>query len=102
MEIDLHLGQAYQVLIYGPREDGLACLLTTRPVPEPGSGSSRWKELATTLSDCFAVLAASAGESPRRILGSLGITVLITDGDIEGSVETLLGGKSKCKKEKSL
>jgi len=56
----------------------LPCLLETRPVPEPGSGSSRWRELADTLADCFAVLTASAGESPRRILGEHGITVLIT------------------------
>ena len=81
MEVDIHLGQAYQALIYGPREDGLACLLETRPVPEPGSGSERWQVLADTLHDCFAILAASAGESPRRILAEKGITVLITEND---------------------
>ena len=100
MEVDLHLGQAYQVLIYGPREDGLTCLLGTRPVPDPGSGSSRWEDLAASLHDCFAILASSAGESPRRILGQHGITVLITDSEIEGTVDLLFGGgkKRKCKK----
>lgn len=100
MEVDLHLGQAYQILIYGPREDGLICLLGTRPVPEPGSGSSRWQELGKSLPDCFAILAASAGESPRRILGEQGVTVLITDGEIEGTIDKLYGGtqKGKCKK----
>ncbi|MBU0484281.1 MAG: radical SAM protein [Proteobacteria bacterium] len=100
MEINLHLGQAYQVLIYGPRGDGLICLLTTRPVPEPGSGSSRWEELSRSLTDCFAVLTASAGESPRRILAEHGIPVLITDHEIEGTVDRLYGGgkKGKCKK----
>jgi len=98
MEVDLHLGQAYQVLVYGPREDGLPCLLETRPVPEPGSGSSRWQDLADILDDCFAILTASAGESPRRILGEHGITVLITESEIEGSVDQLYGGgkKKKC------
>lgn len=98
MEVDLHLGQAYQVLIYGPREDGLNCLLGTRSVPEPGSGNSRWQELAKSISDCFAILTASAGESPKRILGQHGITVFITDSEIEGSVDLLLGGgkKKKC------
>ncbi len=98
MEVDLHLGQAYQVLVYGPREDGLPCLLTTRPVPEPGRGSSRWQELAETLDDCFAILTASVGESPRQILGDHGITVLITDNEIEGTVDVLYGGgkKKKC------
>jgi nitrogen fixation protein NifB len=98
IEVDLHLGQAYQVLVYGPREDGLTCLLTTRPVPEPGSGSSRWQELAETLDDCFAILTASAGESPRQILGKQGITVLITDNEIEGTVDVLYGGGKKKKK----
>ncbi len=97
MEVDLHLGQAYQVLIYGPRQDGLICLLGPRPVPEPGSGNSRWEELAETLADCFAILAASAGESPRRILASHGIAVLITDSEIEGTVDLLYGGGKKGK-----
>ncbi len=101
MDVDLHLGQAYQVLIYGPREDGLACLLGTRPVPEPGSGSSRWEELATSLHDCFALLAASAGASPRRILEKHGITVLITDNEIEGTVDVLYGGGKKGKRKSS-
>lgn len=102
MEVDLHLGQAYQVLIYGPREDGLTCLLGTRPVPDPGSGSSRWEDLAASLDDCFALLASSAGESPRRILGQHGITVLIIDNEIEGTVDLLFGGgkKGKCKKNR--
>ena len=98
MEVDIHLGQAYQVLIYGPRKDGLACLLGTRTVPEPGSGSSRWEELAEVLHDCFAILVASAGESPRQILGDHGITVLITDNEIEGTVDVLYGGGGKRKK----
>lgn len=99
MEIDLHLGQAHQVLIYGPREDGLACLLETRPAPEPGS-SERWEELAATLHDCFAVLAASAGERPRKILSDHGIQVLITDNEIENTVDVLYGGTKKGKRNK--
>ena len=99
MDIDLHLGQAYQVLIYGPREDGLACLLETRPAPEPGS-DDRWEALAATLHDCFAILAASAGERPRKILGGHGITVMITDSEIEGTVDVLYGGGKKKRKKK--
>ena len=37
IEVDLHLGQAIRLLIYGPREDGLACLLDVRDAPEPGT-----------------------------------------------------------------
>ena len=101
MDIDLHLGQACQVLIYGPREDGLACLLGTRPVPEPGSGSKRWEELAQSLPDCFALLAGSAGQSPRSILGRHGITVLISEDEIEGTVDVLYGGGKKKKNKRS-
>lgn len=98
MEVDLHLGQAYHVLIYGPREDGLTCLLGTRPVPAPGSGTSRWTELAATLDDCFAILVASAGQNPRQILAEHGITVLITEGEIEATVDQLYGGGKKRRK----
>ena len=97
MDVDLHLGHAIRVLIYGPREDGLACLLETRPAPEPGSGGSRWEELAETLSDCFILLTASAGKSPREILGNRGIQVYITEENIEGTVDVLYGGGKKKK-----
>ena len=98
MDIDLHLGEAVQVLIYGPREDGLACLLGKRPAPEPGGGSSRWEALADALPDCFALLTASAGENPRKILGGRGIKVLVTEDTVDGTVDVLYGGGRKNKK----
>lgn len=99
MDVDLHLGQAKTLLIYGPREDGLACLLETRQAPDPGSGESRWEQLADTLHDCFALLAASAGQRPREVLGNRGIRVILTEDNIEGTVDVLYGGgkKGKCK-----
>jgi nitrogen fixation protein NifB len=99
MAVDLHLGQARTLLIYGPREDGLTCLLETRPTPDPGSGEARWQQLAETLPDCFALLAASAGLRPREVLGKHGIRVLVGEQDIEGTVDVLYGGgkKHKCK-----
>ena len=99
MAVDLHLGQARTLLIYGPREDGLTCLLETRPAPEPGSGEARWQQLAETLPDCFALLAASAGLRPREVLGQHGIRVLVGEQDIEGTGEVLYGGgkKQQCK-----
>lgn len=98
MDIDLHLGHAVKLLIYGPREDGLPCLLGTRPAPEPGGGTSRWESLADTLSDCFVLLTAGAGDSPRKILNRLGISVLVTDNNVEGTVDVLYGGGKKGKK----
>ncbi len=101
MDVDMHLGHAVKILIYGPREDGLQCLLETREAPEPGSGSSRWKKLATILHDCFVLLTASAGDTPRQILSRKGLSVLITDGEIEGTVDVLYGGGKKGKGRKS-
>lgn len=100
MNVDLHLGHARKLLIYGPREDGLPCLLETREAPEPGHGTGRWSDLSGILSDCFALLTASAGERPRDILSRNGISVVITDEEIEGTVDVLYGGgkKKKCKK----
>ncbi len=94
MDVDLHLGQAHQFLIYGARE-GLVQLLEARPAPEPGTGASRWEAAAAVLSDCFALLAASAGESPRNILGRNGVRVLTCDGSTEGAVDALFGGGKK-------
>ncbi len=100
MDVDLHLGQAKTLLIYGPRDDGLTCLLETRQAPAAGSGENRWEQLAEILHDCFALLAASAGQRPREVLGSLGIRVIITEENIEGTVDVLYGGgkKQKCGK----
>ena len=97
LDVDLHLGQARQLLIYGPREDGLTCLLGTRPAPEPGGSGRRWQKLAAGLTDCYALLAASAGETPRAELAEMGITVLITEDSIEGIVDVLYGGGKKGK-----
>lgn len=95
MDVDLHLGQARTILIYGPRADGLTCLLETRQAPEAGSGESRWEQLADTLHDCFALLAASAGGRPREVLGGRGIRVVLTEDNIEGTVDVLYGGGKK-------
>jgi nitrogen fixation protein NifB len=100
IEIDLHLGQAIRFLIYGPRADGLPCLLGTRDAPEQGTGKNRWQDVAALLADCFILLAASAGEAPRRILGETGLKVHLAEDNIEGLVDVLYGGGKKCKKDK--
>ena len=103
MDIDLHLGHARQILIYGPREDGLHCLLETRPTPEAGTGKSRWQKLGSSLDDCFVLLAAQAGTTPREVLSTTGLPIILTDENVEGSVDFLLSGPTrKGKKKKSL
>lgn len=100
MDVDLHLGHAGKVLIYGPRGDGLTCLLEARALPKPGTGAGRWRELATVIDDCFAILTASAGENPRKILSENGVRVMVTEEPIEGCVDMLYEGgrKGKCKR----
>ncbi len=92
LEVDLHLGRAQRLLIYGCREDGLVCLRETRWAPQPGSGRQRWQELSDLLSDCCALLTLQAGETPRRVLQENGVRVILTDGQIEPLVELIFGG----------
>lgn len=96
MDVDLHLGQAIKFLIFGPRlGDGLPSLLGVREAPEPGGGDKRWTDLAETLNDCFAILAASAGAHPREVLAEKGLSVLTVETDIQGAVDLLFGGGKK-------
>ena len=98
MDIDLHLGQAIKALIYGPRGDGLACLLEARDLPEPGGGDNRWLQVGEVLSDCFVLLATSAGAKPREILGRQGLDLLLIEDNVEGTVDVLFGGGKKGKR----
>ncbi|MEN8141632.1 MAG: NifB/NifX family molybdenum-iron cluster-binding protein [Thermodesulfobacteriota bacterium] len=100
MDIDLHLGQAIKALIYGPREDGLPCLLESRDLPEPGHGGKRWLELAEILADCCCLLAEAAGQTPKETLSKQGLPVILINDNVEGTVDALYGGgkKGKCKK----
>lgn len=100
MDVDLHLGQAGKLLIYGPRDDGLPCLLEARDTPPSGS-PDRWKSLAATIPDCFALLASHAGAAPRQFLAEEGIRVILSEDPIEGMVDVLYGGgkKKKCSKK---
>ena len=100
IDVDLHLGRAENILIYGPREDGLACLLETRKAPVSGGGENRWKQFSEMIDDCFVVLAASAGNSPRKVLSDYGISVIETDENIEGCVDVLYGGGRKKRKKR--
>jgi nitrogen fixation protein NifB len=101
MDVDLHLGQAIKFLIFGPRaQDGLPSLLGTREAPEPGGGDKRWTDLAESLHDCFALLAASAGAHPREVLAGEGISVLTVETDIKGAVDLLFGGGKKNSKKR--
>ncbi|UZP68758.1 radical SAM protein [Desulfovibrio mangrovi] len=102
MDVDMHLGQATNIMIYGPREDGLPCLLCVRKAPATGGGDTRWIQLAELLEDCFVLLAASAGEKPKDILRRHNLPVLLTEGEIGGTVNVLYGGGKKGKKAQAM
>ncbi len=98
MEVDQHLGRASRFLVFGPKQGpdgGAVSLIEARTAPAPGSGASRWEAAADVLSDCFALLAESAGDSPRTILGRSGIRVLTAEGGLEDAVDILYGGGKK-------
>jgi len=95
IDVDLHLGHAIRFLIYGPRDDGLACLLETRDAPEPGTKRKRWEQVADILKDCCVLLCAGAGEKPRTFLVERGLSVFIAEESVEGLVDVLYGGGKK-------
>lgn len=89
--VNQHLGVADRLQIWERHEDGFR-FVQERPCPSPGSGSSRWQELAELLIDCRAVLTAAAGDAPRKALEAMGVAVCEMEGLIEDAVETAWGG----------
>ena len=77
--VDLHLGQAESFLIYDCDLDGRPRQVERRPAPPSGGGDERWLRLAETLGDCFAVVVAAAGPTPRRALAQQNMQVIIAD-----------------------
>jgi nitrogen fixation protein NifB len=88
--VNQHLGVADRLLIWEKSDDGFR-LVEDRPCPSPGSGSSRWDDLASLLSDCRAVLTAAAGAAPRKALEAQGIAVCEMEGIIDDALETYWG-----------
>lgn len=90
--VNQHLGEAAHLKIYQKTETGFA-YLEERATPEPGGGERRWAALARTLSDCSAVLAGSAGDSPKSALARAGIKVYETQGLIQEILDAFFLGQ---------
>ena len=88
--VNQHLGKAERLAIFGQGESGFH-LIETRPAPRSAAGR-RWQDLAARLHDCRAVLAASAGEAPRRVLTEEGVRVVLMEGLIEEGLEAVYRG----------
>ncbi len=91
--VNQHLGEAYQVLVYGPKL-GRIGLIEARQAPEPGSGPARWEALAAILSDCRAILVSGAGSQPKKVLSENGLEVLECEGVIDEAVRAVFAGES--------
>ncbi|WP_432738267.1 radical SAM protein [Maridesulfovibrio sp. FT414] len=92
MLINQHLGEAKEFHIWGKNEEGGFKLVEKRNAPVAGCGPKRWTDLAATLSDCRAVLAAAIGETPSLMLEENGIMPYVVSGFIESALETVYNG----------
>jgi len=102
--INLHLGEATKWYIWEQDQKGFR-LVENRSAPNQGGGLKRWHRLARLLGDCRAILCSGAGESPREVLDSFGISVIEASGLIDEGLRTvyenrpttvLKGRKSPC------
>jgi nitrogen fixation protein NifB len=89
--VNQHLGESAAVWIYR-LENERAVLVERRPLPEPGAGDERWREVSRILSDCRTLLTAGIGESPTRVLERGGLRIVVMDGMAAPVVEALLAG----------
>jgi nitrogen fixation protein NifB len=98
MLVNLHLGEAEKVIIYGKVVPGDDCgdeyeITDVRQLPTRGNGDDRWKQMARDLSDCRAILVSAAGPRPRQILEDFGLPVVEMEGLIEEGLEALFSGQ---------
>lgn len=91
--VNQHLGEAYQVLVYGEKH-GRFGLIEARQTPEPGGGMQRWSKLAAILSDCRALLVSGVGGNPKKVLAGSGIDVIECEGVIDEAVRAVFAGES--------
>ncbi|MBF0477106.1 MAG: radical SAM protein [Deltaproteobacteria bacterium] len=91
--VNQHLGEAYQLLIYGREKDKIS-LVGTRQAPEPGGGMERWESLSHLIKDCHTLMGSGIGENPRRVLTTGGVNVLVLEGLIEDAVKGVFDGSN--------
>jgi len=92
MLVNQHLGEASSYHIF--KKDGDAySLVELRPAPPSGGGADRWRKLASSLSDCRALVASNAGDTPIDALKEAGIRVLLMEGLVEEGLESVYCGK---------
>jgi nitrogen fixation protein NifB len=86
--VNAHLGQTRRFMVYEP-VGGEADYKDAREAPMPGD-EARWERLADVLGDCGVILAAQAGEAPRKALAQRGIRLVQARGDIKSAVKKVI------------
>ena len=80
--INQPLGEATELYIYDVSRE-IPSLVEKRALPESGNGNARWQNLARTIKDCHTILVSGAGDTPKKILGTMGFTILEINGMID-------------------
>ncbi len=102
MLVNWHLGEADCLHIFG-EANGIFSKVDIRKTPKPGSGNTRWKELAETISDCRALLVGGVGNNPLSILKDEGIEVIEMSGLIEDGLYSVYeGAELRCVKSRDM
>ncbi len=90
--VNRHLGEADELHVFAPGEDGRFALLETRATPMPGGGDARWHKLAESLPDCRAVLCSGVGNRPNDVLRGCGLKVIVMEGLIDEALNAIAAG----------
>jgi nitrogen fixation protein NifB len=92
MLVNAHLGDADSLYIYKQTPNGFQ-YVEERATPEAGHGDQRWQNLAGSLKDCRALLAAGVGPNPLKILQGSGIRIIQMTGLIDEGLDAVYNGK---------
>jgi len=90
--VNQHLGEATSLWVYGLR-DGQSGLIDRRSTPEPGGGAQRWRDMASMLGDCSAVLVSGIGPFPKIVLEQAGLQVVVMEGFAKEALDAILTGQ---------
>lgn len=94
VHVNVHLGQAKEVLIY-QRAGHVFKVLESRKLPEEGGGDARWTEMAKILEDCKAIVVSHVGRRPQEMLKKAGIKVYESNESIKNIISGIYEGGDK-------
>lgn len=103
MLVSGHLGMVDSFQLFAEERGGGYRLAGVREAPPPGGGDARWEALATTLSDCRAILVGNVGKRPTEVLEEAGVRVIEMEGFVEEGLDAVFQGKPlRCAKPRGL